>query len=235
MSAAATIWAIRGPIVTCRRPRQICLSRALQRSAAARSQLMRVGSWCGLRGRGRGPCLALGFRPRRSRSPLEQAKDPCSRVMNMAESFWDLIGDNRIPMQTEGDIESAIERVSLRLQDLNPVELTQFQDELHRHLFELDREELASIAVMLRDGTLQPQSSDGFLFKRAACVLAGKSAFEGATSSLAEFVRFVEPFANAAESLLYLAPNEYLLKTGEEMGSRSPSYESGSNLAYWSA
>lgn len=153
----------------------------------------------------------------------------------MSESFWDLIGDNRFPMQTESDIESAIERVALRLQGLDPVELTHFQDELHGHLFELDREELASISVMLRDGTLQPQSNDGFLFKRAACVLAGKSAFEAATSSLADFVRFVEPFANAAESLLYLAPNEYLRKTGEEMGSRSPSYESGSNMDYWSA
>lgn len=153
----------------------------------------------------------------------------------MTESFWDLIGDNRIPMQTESDIESAIERVSLRLQDLNPVELTQFQDKLHEHLFELDREELASISVMLRDGNLQPQSSDGFLYKRAACILAGKHAFDAAISSLADFVRFVEPFANAAESLLYLAPNEYLRKTGEDMGSRSPSYESGSNMTYWSS
>lgn len=166
---------------------------------------------------------------------MVQFKEACSRVVKLAESLWDIIGDNRIPMNTENDVESAIERVRLRLQDLDPVELSQFQDELHARLFELDREELASISVMLRDGTLLPQTSDGFLYTRAACILAGKYAFEAATSSLAGFVRFVEPFANAAESLLYLAPNEYVRKTGEDMGSRSPSYESGSNMTYWSS
>lgn len=166
---------------------------------------------------------------------MVQFKEACSRVVKLAASLWDIIGDNRISMHTENDVESAIERVRLRLQDLDPVELSQFQDELHARLFE-------------RTAKSSPRSRSCLGTEHSCRKLATDSCTHGPRAYSLEstpsklqhhhsqtFVRFVEPFANAAESLLYLAPNEYLRKTGEDMGSRSPSYESGSNMTYWSS
>lgn len=150
----------------------------------------------------------------------------------MLSFFWPTIGES--PVETSADIESALQRISGRLEDLEPAALLQIDDQLRECLYHLDRRELAEIPVVLHSGFRVPQSSGHFLSARCACILAGEEAYEACLRSRDGFARFVLPFVGAAEELLYLAANEYENKLGMKMEGMSEfTIEKGSNAAGW--
>ncbi|MFD7657503.1 DUF4240 domain-containing protein [Actinosynnema sp. NPDC059797] len=132
-----------------------------------------------------------------------------------AADFWAVIGAN--PMRDADDVERALGEVSRRLDAVAPALLVGFQSRLCEFLHRIDREEFAGVPVGLVGGLELPQTSDHFLYARCACVLAGEVEYVGVASSGAGFERFVPPFRQGAEGLLYLAPEKFTGKTGADM------------------
>ncbi|MFJ4859490.1 DUF4240 domain-containing protein [Streptomyces sp. NPDC088748] len=146
--------------------------------------------------------------------------------------FWRIIGSN--PAQSGDDVRSALDRVSGRLDELDAADLVRFSEKLREALYGIDRRELAEIPVVLAGGLELPQTSDHFLYARCACVLTGRDAYDATLRTSSEFSRFVSPFSQAAEGLLYLAPGVYEKKVGSGMGMVSAfPIESMSNVQGW--
>lgn len=146
--------------------------------------------------------------------------------------FWHIVGSN--PVRAADDVRSALDRLTGRLGELDPVDLIRFARQLREALYGIDRRELAEIPVVLRGGFELPQTSDHFLYARCACVLAGRDAYEASLEASSEFEGFVRPFAQAAEELLYLASSIYERKVGREMGIVSGlPVDSMSNVQGW--
>lgn len=146
--------------------------------------------------------------------------------------FWSIIGSNST--QSRDDVLSALDRVSGRLDELDADDLVKFSEKLREALYGIDRRALAEIPVVLAGGLELPQTSDHFLYARCACILAGRDAYDATLRESVEFARFVRPFAQAAEGLLYLAPSVYEKKFGDEMGMVSGfPIESMSNAQGW--
>ncbi|CUU61244.1 Protein of unknown function (DUF4240) [Parafrankia irregularis] len=147
--------------------------------------------------------------------------------------FWQIIGESRA--RDASDLESALDRLSAQLNGLSPAELMHFAEQLRESLYYLDRREIAEIPVRVPGGLKFPQTSDHFLYARCACVLAGEDAYNAALQYGAEFERFVKPFVQEAEGLLYLASDLYEEKTGRKMEvGRNFPIESMSNVQGWS-
>ncbi|GHD44889.1 DUF4240 domain-containing protein [Streptomyces galbus] len=148
--------------------------------------------------------------------------------------FWKVIGTSSV--RDEGEIDSALERISGQLGAMTPDSLTRFVERLRESLYQIDRRELAEVPVVLANGVKFPQTSDHFLHARCACILAGETAYGDVLSSGIGFDRFVAPFAQEAEGLLYLASEQYEKKTASKMNVDSYcSIESGSNIQGWAA
>ncbi|MFJ8495788.1 DUF4240 domain-containing protein [Streptomyces sp. NPDC094038] len=146
--------------------------------------------------------------------------------------FWKVIGSSSV--QDASEIDSALERISGQLSAMTPDALTRFVERLRESLYRIDRRDLAEVPVVLAGGLKLPQASDHFLYARCACILAGKEAYGDVLSSGAGFDRFVAPFAQEAEGLLYLASEQYEKKTGSKMKVESySSIESRSNSQGW--
>ncbi|MER6091733.1 DUF4240 domain-containing protein [Streptomyces bluensis] len=148
--------------------------------------------------------------------------------------FWKVIGSSSV--QDESEIESALERISGQLSAMTPDALTRFVERLRESLYQIDRRDLAEVPVALANGLKFPQTSDHFLYARCACILAGEKAYGDVLSSGVGFDRFVAPFAQEAEGLLYLASEQYERKTASKMNVENFfSIESGSNIQGWAA
>ncbi|MFE0739242.1 DUF4240 domain-containing protein [Streptomyces sp. NPDC058855] len=148
--------------------------------------------------------------------------------------FWKVIGSSSV--QDEGEIDSALERISGQLSAMTPDALTRFVERLRESLYQIDRKDLAEVPVALANGLKFPQTSDHFLYARCACILAGEKTYGDVLSSGVGFDRFVVPFAQEAEGLLYLASEQYERKTGSKMNVENYfSIESGSNIQGWAA
>ncbi|WP_020392873.1 DUF4240 domain-containing protein [Kribbella catacumbae] len=146
--------------------------------------------------------------------------------------FWKVIGSS--PVRDASEIDSALERISRQLSAMTPTALTRFVERLRESLYRIDRRDLAEVPVMLAGGLKFPQTSDHFLYARCACILAGKEVYGDVLSSGVGFDRFVAPFAQEAEGLLYLASEQYERATGSKMDVESDfSIESMSNLQGW--
>ncbi|MFG2146849.1 DUF4240 domain-containing protein [Streptomyces sp. NPDC048696] len=146
--------------------------------------------------------------------------------------FWTVIGSSSV--EDAREIDSALERISERLSTMTPAALTRFAERLQESLYRIDRRDLAELPVVLAGGLKLPQTSDHFLYARCACILAGEKAFADVLSSGAGFDHFVAPFAQEAEGLLYLAPEQYERQTGSRMTVDSDfSIESMSNVQGW--
>ncbi|MFE9672943.1 DUF4240 domain-containing protein [Streptomyces sp. NPDC006259] len=146
--------------------------------------------------------------------------------------FWKVIGSS--PMRDASEIESALEEISRKLSAMTPTVLTRFVELLRESLYRIDRRNLAEVPVVLAPGLKLPQTSDHFLYARCACILAGEEAYNDVLSSGVGFDRFVAPFAQEAEGLLYLASEQYERKTGSKMNVESDfSIESMSNVQGW--
>lgn len=151
----------------------------------------------------------------------------------MMTDFWRTIGSN--PARSGDDVRQALDRVSGRLDELDAAELVKFAENLREALYWIDKRVLAEIPVVLAGGLELTQTSDHFLYARCACILAGKDAYYATLTISSEFTRFVSPFSQAAEGILYLAPGIYEKKFGHEMEKidRFP-IESMSNVHGWS-
>ncbi|MFD0207390.1 MULTISPECIES: DUF4240 domain-containing protein [Saccharothrix] len=149
-----------------------------------------------------------------------------------ANRFWAVIGFSAV--QDAGEVDSALNGISSRLGPLTETDLVGFVERLHEALFRIDRKILARVPVTLASGLEFPQSSDHFLYARCACILAGREAYETVWRSDAGFARFVAPSVQGAESLLYIASEEYKDRTGMSVDIRNffP-IESMSNAEGW--
>lgn len=146
--------------------------------------------------------------------------------------FWGVIGSNSI--RDASGIDSALERISRKLNAFTPDSLRQFSEQLREALFRIDKREFAEIPVTLPNGFEGAQTSDHFLYARCACVLAGKQSYDEVLELGIGFESFVAPFAQEAEGLLYIASDIYESKTGNRMGSQgSFPIESMSNVQGW--
>lgn len=147
--------------------------------------------------------------------------------------FWKIIGSSLV--RDASEIDSALEGISMRLSTMTPTALARFVERLRESLYRIDRRDLAEVPVVLAGGLKFPQTSDHFLYARCACILAGEEAYSDILSSGVGFDRFVVPFAQEAEGLLYLASEQYERKTGSKMNVASYfSIESRSNVQGWS-
>jgi len=148
--------------------------------------------------------------------------------------FWKVIGSSSV--QDESEIDSALERISGQLSTMAPDVLTRFVERLREALYRIDRRDLAEVPVVLANGLKFPQTSDHFLHARCACILAGEKTYDEVLSSGVGFDRFVAPFAQEAEGLLYLASEQYERKTASKMNVENHfPIESGSNIQGWAA
>ncbi|PZM97342.1 MAG: hypothetical protein DIU79_02815 [Actinobacteria bacterium] len=146
--------------------------------------------------------------------------------------FWEIIGSS--PMRDDTDVQTALDRVAGRLSKVSTDGLVEFAGRLERCLYLLDRRDFAEIPVELPDGRAFSQTSDHFLYARCACVLSGAAEFDKVLQTGTGFERFVAPGLQGAEGLLYLAPEIYESRTGEEMMVRSEfSIEWMSNKDGW--
>jgi hypothetical protein len=133
--------------------------------------------------------------------------------------FWAVIGSRPIGDSTE--IDSALEGVSKRLSSAAPDALVRFAERLAEALYRIDRRDFADIPVILSDDLRLPQTNDHFLYARCACVLAGEVTYEDVVKSCVGFDRFVSPFMQRAEGLLYIASEQYEMTTGSRMKTRT--------------
>ncbi|MFD6464970.1 DUF4240 domain-containing protein [Streptomyces goshikiensis] len=146
--------------------------------------------------------------------------------------FWNVIGSSSV--RDASEIDSALERISQQLNAMAPDALVRFAERLREALFRIDRRVLAEVPVKLAAGLEFPQTSDHFLYARCACILAGEKIYGEIMRSGVGFERFVAPFAQEAEGLLYLASEEYERQTGDRMRVESDfSIESMSNAQGW--
>ncbi|MEW2505943.1 DUF4240 domain-containing protein [Amycolatopsis sp. NPDC047767] len=146
--------------------------------------------------------------------------------------FWEVIGSSSV--EDDSEIESALERISGQLSAMTPDALTRFVERLRESLYRIDRRGLAEVPVALANGLKLPQTSDHFLYARCACILAGERVYGDVLISGFGFERFVAPFAQEAEGMLYLASEEYERKTASRMNVESYfSIESRSNTQGW--
>jgi len=147
-------------------------------------------------------------------------------------AFWSVIGAS--PVHDASEVDSALEKISLRLDEMAPDALGRFAESLHEALFRIDRRELAEIPVYF-SGLEFEQTSDHFLYARCACILAGEKIYGEVLESGAGFELFVAPAQQGAECLLYLASEIYERKVGEQLNCQSfLPVESMSNVQGWS-
>jgi hypothetical protein len=141
------------------------------------------------------------------------------------DGFWALIGEMRGSTDTDG-----IDALSTARGARGRGTAIAFHERLARVLYELDREVLASQPVRFRGdppGELIPLSADVFLYLRAGIVVAGRETYDAV---LADPQLLAAGEWDDCEDLLYVAPEI----VGDDIET-ALSYETGSNLRYWSA
>ncbi|GIM97818.1 DUF4240 domain-containing protein [Paractinoplanes toevensis] len=139
----------------------------------------------------------------------------------MAFDFWTVVGSCSIVDRS--DVEAALTDVENRLRALDLEGLVAFQGHLAVELEALNLGSLASIPIELPSGAVFDQTEDHFLYARCACLLSGRASAHEVISDPGQFSVFVAPRLQSAETLLYLARNEYRRRTGESMkGVRTP-------------
>ncbi|WP_406637876.1 DUF4240 domain-containing protein [Amycolatopsis sp. WGS_07] len=144
--------------------------------------------------------------------------------------FWALISLVRRdpPARDQADFVPLEEELRKR----GEAEIKQFEDILARHLYDLDRSELAATPSA---ATGLPLSNDAFLCYRAAVVLAGEEKYRSVLEDPAKFRSYTGTGGPEAEFLLYVAQHAYESSTGKDWEHVSPvDYETGSNPDGWS-
>jgi uncharacterized protein DUF4240 len=131
-------------------------------------------------------------------------------------------------------VATRIEEVRSALEELPEPRLADFQRWLARRLFDIDRRVCAEVPARFSDGSEMKQSSDFFLDARCACILAGEESWRAIFEGNASFAAFTATASQGAESPLYLAAEVSEEKFGRTVRvTDRPSYETGSNSAWW--
>jgi hypothetical protein len=146
--------------------------------------------------------------------------------------MWGVVG--RGDVSSEQAVESRIKEVRSVLGALPESRLHHFQRWLASRLFDIDRRAYAEIPARLSDGSEVKQSSDSFLYARCACILAGEESWGDVIEGNVSFSAFTATASQGAESLLYLAAEVSEERFGRTVRvTDGPSYETGSNSAWW--
>ena len=170
-----------------------------------------------------------------SRTPLNNGVDPGLPIMTW-ERFWQLIealgGETSI--ETCQDLEEGCARLTETLSCEPVSQIIGFGERLAEALYRLDQEQFGTLPIfgaVLPDGSPFPQSSDHFLYTRAAVVAAGRDAYEGVFYDPERFAPFT---ARQCEQLLYVHKEAFEQVTGTEWDRLTRyDYESCSNKDGW--
>lgn len=138
------------------------------------------------------------------------------KIMMAADEFWSII--DRLDWENEGDVTRCSRQPSRHSR------LSQ------RRTFASSRNDSPSCFINWTQKPMPATSANnGFLYARCVVVANGRKFYEAALKDPTKMAKDLE-----FESLLYLAPRAYELKTGEDFGySTGCSYESFSNAAGW--
>ena len=148
------------------------------------------------------------------------------------DHMWAVVG--RGDISSEHAVKSRIEEVRSALEALPESRLADFQRWLASRLFDIDRRAYAEIPARLSGGSEMKQSPDSFLYARCACILAGEESWRDIIEGNTSFSAFTAAASQGAESLLYLAAKVSEERFGRTMRvTDGPSYETGSNSAWW--
>lgn len=146
-----------------------------------------------------------------------------SEFWDLIESFdWDELGDD------EAVVEPAVEKLAAGTVD----NINAFTEHLHRFLYTLDTREHARYAYL---GEADPDngddyiSADDFLYTRCVVVANGREYYAEVLNDPSQMPREME-----FEHLLYVAPDAYERKTGDDYDYASGwDFESFSNKEGW--
>ena len=146
--------------------------------------------------------------------------------------FWDTVGVNQLAGPS--DVTQALTAVRGKVGQLEVHQLEVFDGVLRQRIFGIDKRRLAEVPVVLPNGTSLPQTDDHFLYARCACVLAGRETYLDVLHGAVDFDPFVDPQLQGAEALLYLAAEQFALRTGLELRAADEfPIEAGSNTLWW--
>lgn len=145
-----------------------------------------------------------------------------------SDEFWKLIALVDLEALENGDENQAVASLSSAMVAMDVSRIEAFQEQLSQVLFAIDGESYADSAG--DSGT----SDDGFLYARCYVVARGEGYYLRVKSKPEKMPKSIEQWC---ESLLYVAPNAWATKTGNNPSEwdfeASVSYESGSNESLW--
>jgi len=144
-------------------------------------------------------------------------------------AFWRLLDE--LDWNQQGNDERVVAPVLKALTRLPLKEIESFQQILARKLYALDGRAWAREIGSGWWGGANPVSVDEFLYARCAALTNGRDQYEALRSDPKQMPKDLE-----FETLLYIAPNAWEAKTGEEWDLVTDvSYETYSNRAGWPA
>ncbi|MER8101468.1 DUF4240 domain-containing protein [Kitasatospora sp. NPDC094016] len=152
------------------------------------------------------------------------------------ERFWQLIEvlGGEAGTETCEQVETACARLTEVLAREPLGQIIGFGERLAEALHRLDQEQFGTLPItgaVLPDGSPFPQSSDHFLYARAAVVVAGRDVYESVFHDPERFAPFT---ARQCEPLLYVHEEAFELVTGTEWDRLTRyDYESCSNADGW--
>jgi len=145
-----------------------------------------------------------------------------------SDEFWKLIELVDLQALENGDEDQALVSLSSAMAEMDVSSIEAFQEQLSQALHAIDGENYADNAG--DSGT----SDDGFLYARCYVVARGKDYYSRVKAAPEEMPKSLEQWC---ESLLYVAPNAWATKTGNDPSDwdfdATVSYESGSNETLW--
>ncbi|MFF3002147.1 DUF4240 domain-containing protein [Kitasatospora sp. NPDC057940] len=152
------------------------------------------------------------------------------------ERFWQLIEivGGGAGIETCAQLETGCARLTEVLACEPLGQIIGFGERLAEALHRLDQEQFGTLPItgaVLPDGSPFPQSSDHFLYTRAAVVAAGRDVYESMFHDPDRFAPFT---ARQCEPLLYVHEEAFELVTGTEWDRLTRyDYESCSNADGW--
>ena len=138
--------------------------------------------------------------------------------------FWKII--EQFDWDNTGDDDAVLAPAYKILIKLDASEIIEFEEILAEKLYDLDRRDIAKVCY---NGDDEHFSGDDFLYSRCVVVANGKEFFDEVISNPSSMPTDME-----FEALLYLGPEAYEEKTGDEyLHTTKFSYETLSNAEGW--
>jgi hypothetical protein len=148
--------------------------------------------------------------------------------MMSEEEFWLII--DRLDWEHQGNDQKVLAPAIKALAAKSTADICRFEERFAFLLYQLDtRAHASNIGEYSYDPESDYVSADGFLYARCVVVANGRGFYETVLRDPVQMPKDME-----FESLLYLAPKAYELKTGDDFDyATGCSYESFSNQAGW--